>query len=369
VEGEAPLGIVHFPPEVDVNPYTRLLYGELAAHGFELREEARLELRWLSRSRSGVSVLHFHWCPNDLYEHRARSRRLAIAASWAKLPLFAGRLAAARALGYTLVWTIHEIHPHVSLSRRLDRIAGRALARLSHVLLAHDRETAARAARELGIPADAVEVVPHGSYGGFYRPGRVRHEVREELGLAPDAFAFLCFGTLKPYKRLELLLEAFHGVDDARAALVVAGIPRDPGVTGAVLAAAAADRRIRPQLGLVPDERVAELFGACDAVVLPRADGWTSGSLILALTLGLPVVAARTPAYEALVGGEAGWWFDAGSAPSLRLALRTALDEAAHSAAKGRAARKRAELLSWADCAERTSHLVAAARSRTRLPA
>jgi glycosyltransferase involved in cell wall biosynthesis len=362
VQGAASVGVVHFPAEVDLNPYTRLLYGALSRFGFVLREQARLELGWLWRSRRDVAVLHFHWCPNDLYEHRVDDRRLAVAASWGKLPLFVGRLVAARVLGYTIVWTVHEVHPHSSLSPRLDRVAARGLARAAHVLFAHDAATAARARRELGRRGRAVEVVPHGSYAGFYPPGRARDEVRRELGLAPDAFAFLCFGTLKPYKRIELLLEAFAGLDDRRAALVVAGIPRHREIAGAVEAAAEADPRVKPRLALVPDDHVAELFGACDAVVLPRGDGWTSGSLILALTQGRPVVAARVPAYEELVGHEAGWYFEAGSAASLRAALARAVAEAGEAPAKGAAALDRARCLSWDDCAERTVRRLATAR-------
>ena len=54
-------------------------------------------------------------------------------------------------------------------------------------------------------------------------------------------------------------------------------------------------------LEFVPEERVAELFHACDAAVLPTGEAGTSGSLILALSMGLPVVAADVPTTRELV--------------------------------------------------------------------
>jgi beta-1,4-mannosyltransferase len=350
-----PVGIVHFPPEVDVNPYTRLYYGGLARYGFRLVPDARFTLRWLWRSRTDVSVLHFHWCPNKLYEVRRGPASARLAGSWSLFALYSARLLAARLIGYRIVWTIHEIYPHDSLSRRLDRLAARVLVRASHVLLVHDRPTAARARRELG-PQARTHLVPHGSYAGFYARGRSRDEVRAELGIPLDAFAFLCFGTLKPYKEIELLLEAFRSLRDPRAVLVVAGRARDENAAAAVRAAAD-DPRIRPLLDHVPDERVAELYGACDVAVLPRRDGWTSGSLILALSQGLPVVAARAPAYEELVG-DAGWFFAPGDPSSLREALEAALREADRAAARGAKALARTERLSWDECAALTARLL-----------
>src|SRR5207302_523112 len=92
--------------------------------------------------------------------------------------------------------------------------------------------------------------------------------------------------------------------------------------------------------GPVPDDRVSGLHEACDVAVLPRSDGGTSGALVLALSLGLPVVAAAVPAYEELTRrGELGWHFAPGDAASLRAAIEeVAGDEAGRSLRAGRAA-------------------------------
>jgi len=127
-----------------------------------------------------------------------------------------------------------------------------------------------------------------------------------------------------------------------------------------VRAAATADPRVVERLGFVADDRVAELFAACDAALCSRGDGGTSGSLILALSLGLPVVAARRPAYEELLGGEAaGWLFEPGDQAALARTLeRAAREDRAVLAAKQEAVREQVGRLRWDEIGARTSALL-----------
>jgi beta-1,4-mannosyltransferase len=347
------------------NPYLRLLYGHLAVNGLDVVGHGRLSLRWLWCHRRTVRFLHVHW-PESLYRFQRGPSALRLPLSWPKLLLFGARLALARALGYRLVWTVHQVYPHETTSRPLDRLAARLLAMFCSVLLVHDQGTRTLARRALGRrPARRLELVPHGSYIGVYPPGRSREEVREELGIAPDAFVFLAFGELRRYKGVELLLEAFASLADDAAVLLVAGNPTQGEVGGALERAAGADRRIRLRLGFVPEERVAELFGACDAAVLARGDGGTSGSLILALSMGLPVVAAGAPAYhELLAGGEAGWLFAPGDPVALREALGLASSDPVEAARRAAAARAIAAALNWESIARRTALILRATDER-----
>jgi len=340
------------------NPYLRLLYGSLARHGLEPESDGELSLRWLLRARRRIRWLHVHW-PENLYRFERGPAALRPLLSRVKLGLFAMRLAAARRLGYRLVWTIHQVRPHETTDPRLDRLGAAVLARSCDVLLAHDGWTADEARRELGPSAARVEVVPHGSYIGAYPPGRPRDVVREELGLPLDAVVFLCFGELRGYKDVDVLLEAIAHARVPSSALIVAGNVKDQQIGGAVRAAAAVDSRIRLLPGFVPEDDVAELFGAADVAVLPRGDGGTSGSLILALSLGAPVVVADAPTYRELTGkGEAGWLFRAGDAASLRAALEAAAADPDVRQAKARAALDAARRLDWPASAARIAALL-----------
>ncbi|MGZ8795620.1 MAG: hypothetical protein ACXW0F_13405, partial [Gaiellaceae bacterium] len=98
--------IASLPPVLETNPYQRLLYAELARAGLELQPQPRLRLSWLWRHRHTVGLLHFHW-PEAYYRYGAG--KLQGLRSWPLLGLFALRLAAAKALGYRVAWTIHQV--------------------------------------------------------------------------------------------------------------------------------------------------------------------------------------------------------------------------------------------------------------------
>jgi glycosyltransferase involved in cell wall biosynthesis len=364
--------LVYFPPSLGQNPYLSLLYGHLAVWGLDVAAGERFTLAWIWGARRDVSFLHFHWRPDKYYSWArppdgnvgAVTVRLQGVRSWGRFLLFAARLGVARTLGYRIAWTIHELYPPEtrtrppgSVSRRLDRIASSVLARTSHILFAHDAGVASAARAEFGAPADRIEVIPHGSYLDDYPPGRPREAIRDDLEIAQHAFAFLCFGKLRPDKQIEFLLSAFRSIDDPDLALVVAGLVEDERSAALVRQAAAADPRIKALLEFVPSDRVAELYGACDAAVLARGESWTSASLILSLSLGVPVVAARLPSHEALLAdGRAGWLFEAGDVEALRAALLAAAANPASTREKRRHAVEQARSLpDWAEIAARTA--------------
>ena len=358
-----PIRIASFPPvePSDDNPYQRLLYEHLGVHGFELVSGARFRLRWLWRARRDVEWLHFHW-PEGYYQQPEAPRALRLPITFAFLAAFSLQLRAARLLGYRIAWTIHQVLPHETVSRALARRAARSLARVASVLIAHDRPTADRARAELGETAGEIAVIPHGSYVGVYPAGRSRDAVRAELGIAPAAFAFLAFGYVRAYKDVDVLLEEFASADLSAACLVIAGSVKDEQIAERARRAALAHPAIKLLLGFVPNDRVAELFAACDVSVCARADGGTSGSIVLALSFGTPVVAARLAGYEELVrGGEAGWLFEPGESRSLRAALQRAAAERTSLGAKRQAALAQAASLSWAEAASRTAELLSKA--------
>lgn len=357
--------VVSFPSILGTNPYQRLLYEQLAGHGFRVEPSGEFRMRWLIRARRRVDLLHFHW-PQGYWRGNVRRRLSGPVADWAYLALFAARVATARTVGYRIAWTIHQVYSHERGASRIDRIGARVLARASQVLIAHDAATADSARAELGRAAHNVNIVPHGSYAGVYRPGRSRAEVREELGIDGDRFVFLHLGDMRAYKDLAVLLGAFRAADLPDAALVVAGTPADRGSEAEVREAAAGDPRVVLRFGFVPEEGVSELYDAADAAVVARSDGGTSGSLILALSFGKAVVAADRPAYRALVGVDAaGWLFAPGDADSLRDALERAGRAApAELGAKCRAALARADALDWTEIGGRTAELFLQATRR-----
>lgn len=353
VETMSATHIVAFPL-VPQNPYQALLYEALGPHGFTVGD-GDLRLRWLVRHRRRARVLHFHW-PQSWYVHRSQPGGPL---TWMKLALFAVQLAGARLLGYRIAWTVHEVFPLNPAAPWVDRAGSRILARASHVLLTNDHETAEQARKELGKPAEKIQVVAHPSYLGAYPPGRRRAEVREELGIPASSFVLLLFGHVTAYKRVETFVNAFRAANLEDAALVVAGLNQHEPSAEKVRAAAAEDDRIKPLLEFIADDRVAELFGACDAAIAPRQDGGTSGALVLALSMGLPVISADVPTYRRVTGDEAAaYLYEPWDEASMAEAFAAAASDPAAARAKGEAGRGLVAPLSWDNLAATAAGLL-----------
>jgi len=191
-----------------------------------------------------------------------------------------------------------------------------------------------------------------------------REAARRRLGLAPDALALLFFGLIRPYKGVEVLLDA------------VARLPRAAGVVLVLVgepwggcAAAVGERMQRPdlagrviaRLGWVPEGEVGDYFAAADAAVLPYRDATGSAVAAQALAAGLPVVASAVGGLaETVRDGDNGLLVPAGDAAALAAALARLTDVALR-ARLSAGARSWAQRCTWTSYVDMLEALVARA--------
>jgi glycosyltransferase involved in cell wall biosynthesis len=172
-------------------------------------------------------------------------------------------------------------------------------------------------------------------------------------GAGPRRILF--FGKILPYKGVEDLLAAFAAVPaDAGATLLVAGECDDAGLRSRLRALArAGGQRVSLRLERIADQDVAPLLTSADAIVLPYRAVTTSGSAMLALAYGRPLILPDLDAFadlprEAIVSYD-------GTRAALTSALtRVARAESPALAGMAAAARAYAATLSWPDLAART---------------
>jgi glycosyltransferase involved in cell wall biosynthesis len=123
-----------------------------------------------------------------------------------------------------------------------------------------------------------VHVIPH----GMLRPAG-------DAPLPPELPAFdgpvaLCFGLLRPYKGIDVLLEAWRGITGAE--LWIVGAPR---MDTAPLRAAAPPG-VRFVERFVTEGEAAALFRRADLAVLPYREIDQSGVLFTALAFSVPLI-------------------------------------------------------------------------------
>lgn len=278
---------------------------------------------------------------------------------WEDLRLGVLAVGALRAVGATVVQTEHNTFEREASLERTRR----TLARLTARTIVHTRADVARAyASERG----AVDVIPHGEYGGLARTGGDgdRARGRAALGVPEDAPAVLLFGQLRSDKGLGDLLRAARAVDGLH--VIVAG--EDLGAPAAEREALAAlGARVHLRAEFIPMSDAADLFAAADAVVLPYRRASQSGVLLLAYGFGRPVVAYPVGGLaEAVVDGETGWLTGAPEPDALAAALRDVVAAGPEEAARrGEAGRVLAETrFAWPAIAKRTREVYALASAR-----
>jgi glycosyltransferase involved in cell wall biosynthesis len=282
--------ITMIPRQESGNIYNVLLYRALESVGLRY-VQIPYSLRYLLRNGPFASehYLHFHW-PEVFFEIRPRRPdRLFGLKGYVVLTLF---WLLAKLRGYRLVWTVHEVDVH-DLSRHtwLHAASRRLLWRLADVVFAHSPPVMAEATRRWGAKPHA-HVIPIGSYVGAYEDRIDRREARQRLGLPESAFVFVFFGSVRPYKGIDVLIEAFHAVrrDFPDAHLVITGKPYSADFAAEVRRLAGDDPNVHLVLEFVPDADVQVYMRAADCFVAPYKYIETCSAIYLALAFELPII-------------------------------------------------------------------------------
>jgi glycosyltransferase involved in cell wall biosynthesis len=247
--------------------------------------------------------------------------------------------------------TAHDVLPREPRPGQIG--ATRRLLEKMDALVVHSQHGARRLQDELGLDAERIHVIPHGAFDYLTR-------LPEERPLPPELAAVegpvvLFFGLLRPYKGVELLIEAFNEVDGAE--LWVVGMPRMPLEPLRELAS-----EIRGRVRFVPrfvdDSEVPAYFRRAEIVALPYREIDQSGVLYTALAFGKPIVVSAVGGFAELAAEGAARAVPPNAPVELAAAIQQLLDEpeerqrlaqAAAQAASGR--------YSWDSIAEQTMTL------------
>jgi glycosyltransferase involved in cell wall biosynthesis len=257
-----------------------------ARRAVKLAEHVPDMLRYRRAARA-AEIVHFQWLTvQHLDAHllpRARSR------PGARRPL---------------VLTAHDILPREP--RRGQRAAQRRLYDRFDAVIVHSEHGRSRLTGELGLDPDRVHVIQHGAFAHL----AAREPADgERPPFQTEKPVVLCFGLMRPYKGIEVLLEAWRGIADAE--LWIAGMPRMD--IAPLLAAAPPGVRFVPRF--IGDEELPAYFRRADLVVLPYREIDQSGVLFTALAFGRPLLLsdvggfsemARTGAARTVPPGDAG---------------------------------------------------------------
>ena len=252
------------------------------------------------------------------------------------------------------VWTAHDVLPR---EPRPGQVAGtRRIVQAMDAVVVHSDHGARRLREELDVDPEQVRVIPHGAFDYLT-------QLPEEQPL-PDELAgvegpvILCFGLIRPYKGVDVLLEAFASVEGAE--LWIVGMPRMPMGPLHDLAERAPGK-VRFVERFVTDPEIPAYFRRADIVVLPYRDIDQSGVLYTALAFGKPLVLSAVGGFvEVAERHRAAQLVPPGDPVALAATLDDLISDAAKRDLLGAGARVAAEnAYSWDRVAQRTIALYA----------
>lgn len=237
----------------------------------------------------------------------------------------------------------------------------RALLDRFDALIVHGEETRA-AMLEQGVAPDRLHIVPH-------PPMELAQAGPEDMDAVSDPKVprLLFFGTIRPYKGFDLLIEAClalwrEGLDFE---LAVAGKPfMDIAPLLEPVRAAGFGERLILDLGFLTEPRLDAHLRKADVIAFPYRHIDSSGAFLSALHYGKAMVASRVGMFAALDGAGSNGVGAGESAvalcppedvAALAAALKGPLAHRAEREQRGRAAGAlRAAMGQWSDAAERT---------------
>ncbi|EEE35994.1 putative glycosyl transferase [Rhodobacteraceae bacterium KLH11] len=230
---------------------------------------------------------------------------------------------------------VHNAYDHES-HRLKDRLTSWQLSAADrfvthNIALAKELETR--------FPEKPAKVFPHPTFDDVpVATGQLARRSKLEL---------LFFGLVRPYKGLDILLDAMSLVTRDDVSLTIAGeFWQHQEETQARIDRLGPDHSVELLARYVGDDEMAELFDRADAVVLPYRSVSGSGVVSLAFHYQKPIIASDLPGFaEILRASGAGWLFKTGDAADLAATIdRLGRDDlAGASEAAGRSARE----LTW----------------------
>lgn len=311
----------------------------------------------------GRGVFRRAW---SLGQHLANRRRLlraieevvrpVVHIQWPLTKLDAG-LVAAIARKYPLVVTAHNAAPHDCEDDPRVLAFWRRIFGAADAIVCHSEQTSFRLAGLYGEGiGNRAAVIPHGVGVPSWETRSLpdRESARHALGLGAGRH-ILFFGAIRPYKGLDVLIEAWPQVvmRVPDAVLLIAG----SGATWAELQPRIIELGVQDsvdaRIGWVADDKIPAFMRAAEVAVLPYRSIDGSGIVAAAAYYGLPMVLSDIVGFRAIMKEEEALFADLDPA-AIADAIVALLDEP-HRAAEF-AANARANCLnssSWDTCAQK----------------
>ncbi|MFB6225472.1 MAG: glycosyltransferase, partial [Candidatus Paceibacteria bacterium] len=309
----------------------------------------------------GVDILHLHWIdPFYVVKHGYRPpllyRILTLFPTLIKSLLFVIDVEITKLLGIRLVWTVHDKYDHDQNHKQIQILMGMYLSRRVDAITVASNNGEQIIRDLFHIPDEQnIYTIHHGNYIDVYEDNIDSEEARSRIGVNQNEFVYLYFGSIRAYKGIPELINAYLQLDSAGEShlLIVGNARHEESVQTAIETAKhACDITIIPEY--ISDNELQIYFNAANVVVLPFRDVLTSGSVILAMGFGCPLVVPNIGCIPDILPGE-NFLYPPGE-KNLTEAMIDAQESGSLSAIGGKNYMK-ATNMTWRDAAQQTKEM------------
>jgi glycosyltransferase involved in cell wall biosynthesis len=273
--------IMAAPLVLKTNPYIELLYQGI----HDLDKNVKLYPFILKNIFYGIDIFHIHWPESILNRGSFRIKILNLFKFFFKVLLL-------KLSGAKIVWTVHNFRPHerntaIFLENFFYYLWGKFIDAV--IFLSNgSREKFF----ELGIANISSEVIPHGHYIDLYEQVVPSNYLKDKFGIKSADVVIGHYGLIREYKNIPALISEFGNFEGGEYKLLICGAisEDDKDLKDEIINLSKEDDRVELHFEFLSNEEIKELYSFTDIAILPYKDIVNSGSALLALSLGCPVL-------------------------------------------------------------------------------
>lgn len=201
-----------------------------------------------------------------------------------------------------IIWTVHNKEPHNTKYYKLSLKIMKLLCKKSDSIIIHcdkSKDVLSNLANNETVLKKIV-YIPHPNYIGVYKSKNTTEDYKILEKNSNDELLILFFGQVRPYKNVELLIEAVKESNYRNIKLIIAGKPCNNNYKDNLEKLINGDLRIKTIFRFIDDEEILMLINKSNILAFPYDLNSTlnSGSILLAFSNKKTVIASKVGTLE-----------------------------------------------------------------------
>lgn len=285
--------VVFLPNYSKGNPYQNLLASALEQENWFVKiqdyPKSFFPLNSVANKNPKAAVLHLHWIhpliANLMWARNAPIFYLKLLVLW--VDFFIVKLR-----GKRIVWTVHNKYSHQKFPREREKKVRKCLYNWANKVITHGNNASETIFKEYAPKSrEKIKSAFHGNYDGCYpSPNISTDEIKRSIGINPNSILILCFGLLQPYKGIEEVIKAVKKSKNTKIYLYIAGKIQNISYAEILTKLINNHSNIVYKFEFLNDQELINTINAAEAIACPFNSTLTSGSVILTMTQGKPLI-------------------------------------------------------------------------------